>query len=62
MTSDKPTMEDYRTLCCNAQPYRQSRALYLCGKCSKDVTLEAVLWYEACVQEQSYEHTGRKSN
>ena len=41
------TLEDYKTLCCNAETVRHGRADIRCAKCGKDVTLEMVLIYEA---------------
>jgi hypothetical protein len=36
-----------KTLCCNADWYRKSRANFRCKKCEKDVTLEIIFLYKA---------------
>ena len=36
-----------KTLCCNADFYKKSRANFRCKKCEKDVTLEIIFLYKA---------------
>ena len=36
-----------KTLCCKAEWYRESRAVFKCNDCGEDVTLEIMLLYEA---------------
>lgn len=40
-------IDKYKTLCCQAAWYRESRANLRCEKCDKDVTLEVTLLYQA---------------
>lgn len=51
---DSITMKDYRTLCCNAVPYRTGRASYLCGKCNRQVMLEMTFFFQ--ITDEGREH------
>lgn len=45
-------IENVKTLCCNTDWYRKSRANFRCTECDKDVTLEIMLLYQALNEEE----------
>lgn len=48
-------MAEYRTLCCDAVPYRTGRASYLCGKCNKQVMIEMVFFFQITAEGQEHQ-------
>ena len=49
--TNKLTVNDYRTFCCDAKPLHPGRARWICPKCSKDVSMEFVFWCEGVLGE-----------
>ena len=44
-------IEDYKTMCCNAEWYVRSRGNFRCKKCNADVSLEILLASDALDKE-----------
>jgi len=50
--SEEEIMRPYRTSCCSAKSKGVRRALWVCEKCSKDVSMEVVLFFDCMATEE----------